>query len=196
MSGAEKRRFPRIKIPEGYSAQVIWPNHETSEISDVSFKGLAAVLPGLFDPKIHKSLDLQIRLGKAPAFPVSATVIWRSQEMAGLMFPELPVEGHQELGDFLQSQLAAMALKKVDARFYNPRETFNQWYQAPGIDIFVWLNEAQAVETVELRADEINIKLGRGRKNPAFSDKAMLIVAQLGRLEPAIAEFLRTLEGR
>ncbi len=81
MSTVEQRRFPRVKVNAALaeaigalSAQVTWPNAETSPLADLSYKGFAAQRPGLLPIAAHQRVKLAMKLGGFPLFVVEARI--------------------------------------------------------------------------------------------------------------------------
>lgn len=198
----EKRRFPRVAIVESIamahlSAKVVWPNFETSDVVDLSYKGIASKRPGVLKIEAEESLTIELNLGSHPSFKVLVRVAWCNVEMAGLNFASLPPEGHQAMSDFLGAQMIGMSLRPVQPDLYSAKKDFSLWLQgAENTHVFLKLNAERRLEKAAVEFDGGSVEFVRGQKfrfAGAQSRKALLVLAQVDKPELSIKEFIASL---
>lgn len=204
MSDREKRRFPRVQLRKAMSemtaslsGQVTWPNHETSEIFDLSYKGLAAGKPGIFAVNVHQNVDVEIELGGGARFKTRARIAWANLDWVGLEFTTLPPEGHMAMSEFLDAKLVGHELRPVAAGFYSSKQTFSAWFYGPGgTHVFVWLESERGIVRVSVDMDGRVVDFTLGRKwNTAdpLVRRGLLVLSQMDKLGLPMEEFVRKL---
>lgn len=204
MSGAEKRRFPRVQFNRAMSeltaalgGEVTWPNFETSQILDLSYKGLAARRPGILPVSAQQNVEVEIELGTLWRFKTKARIAWANVDWIGLEFRELPAEGHRAMSEFLEAKLIGQELKPVDKEFYSPKSSFTGWFYGPnGVHLFVWLEKDRGLirVTVDFDGDVVDLSLGRryDARDPRVR-RALLILSQMDKTGLPMEEFVRKL---
>ncbi len=203
MTVREKRKFPRVTVQRALAevilalqAQVIWPNEEVSDILDLSYKGMAVRRPGMFPLSVQQRLDLRVELGGMKPFLAPVRVAWCNLDWVGLEMGAIDSEGLQSLHQYLDAKLIGAALKPVERIFFGPEQTFQFWYQAPGVHVFIWLNSQGLVERVNVHIAEDVVELRRGRggdKVSARERRALLVLSQMDNADLPMEEFVRTL---
>ena len=199
----EQRRFPRVQVSKvlaGLStelqAQIAWPNHETSEVVDLSYKGMAVRRPGLYPVNVQQKAEVEIALGHLPAFRASARIAWCNMDWVGLEFASLPAEGHLALRDFLDAKLVGTMMKPVERALIGEGETFQYWYQGPGqTHVYVWMSAGQ-VERVNVDMDGKVCEFVRGQPRlrlKAPDRRALLVLSQMDKDGLPMEEFVRNL---
>ena len=204
MSGNEKRRFPRVQLNRAMSeltaslgGEVIWPNFETSQILDLSYKGLAARRPGIMPVNAQQSVDIEVELGQVWKFKTRARIAWANMDWIGLEFFELPAEGHIAMSEFLDAKLIGQELKPVDREFFSPQSTFTGWFYGPnGVHIFVWLEKERGLIRVSVDFDGRVVDFTLGRKwdtGDPLVRRALLVLSQMDKTGLPMEEFVRKL---
>lgn len=204
MSFKEQRRYPRVilksslaEVIGALSAQVIWPNLESSDVVDVSYKGAAVRRPGLFPVAVQNQADVEVKLGIYPPFQVRARIAWTTLEGVGLEFTEINADGHQAMAEFLDAKLLGRGLKPVEKVFFSPGQNFSYWFQGPsGIHVFVWLNSSRLIDRVNVDFGTETVHFERGHKPSDLSReqrKALSILSQMDKPDLPMEEFVRTL---
>lgn len=198
----EQRRFPRVTIPRALAevilalqARVTWPNEETSDILDLSYKGMAVRRPGLFPIAVQQRIRLSVEFGGHKPFAANVRVAWCNLDWVGLELLEFTAEGHQVLHEYLDAKLVGASLKPVERVFFGEGQTFQFWYQAPGVHLFIWLNSQGLVERVRVHIAEDVVELDRNRAVKKFSARerrAFLLLSQVDKREHPMEEFVRT----
>ncbi|NJL25302.1 MAG: PilZ domain-containing protein [Calothrix sp. SM1_5_4] len=206
MSSMEKRRFPRVRMRPTMAeaiawlgGQVVWPNLETSEIVDLSYRGLAAQRPGLLSVSVQQNLEIEIRLGDRPGFKTAARVAWCNTEWVGVEFGAVSAEGHLVLSDFLDALVAGANLRQVDKGFVTGGQNFEFWFQgAGGVSLFIWLNADRQITRVQLDFGDSSTSISRGESG-VFADgssgrrRALLLLSQMDKPGVPMEDFLRSL---
>lgn len=201
---SEKRRYPRVGISTDMAeargelaAHITWPNLEMSQVTDLSYKGLAARRPGLFPFAAQQTVDVHLALGIAPSFKVRARIVWFNLDAVGLSLGELPPEGHLAMTDFLDAKLLGSSLRQVQSSLFDRSATFNFWLQGPsGHHVFVWMKTPLMVEQVHLDMGEDSVFFSRDRKLPHLGPlerKALLILSQMDKPGLPMEEFVRSI---
>lgn len=203
MSFREQRRFPRVSITpalaemsSALSAHVTWPNLETSEITDVSYRGVAARRPGIFEVKLQNEIDIEVTFGVEKPFKSQARIAWTNSDSVGLELKTIPADGHKAMSEFLDAKLAGAGLRPIDRAYISPDQTFEHWYQGSGWDVFVWMNEQRLIDRVMLNSSLRSVEFERGGAVPMEEGdkrKALLILSQMDKHGLPMEEFLRTL---
>lgn len=204
MSFHEQRRFPRVVVkgplPELSSilgAQLGWPNLETTEIVDLSYRGMAARRPGLFALAVHNEVALEIRLGVMSPFQAQVRVAWCNLDTVGLELKSMPPEGHQAMAEFLDAKLVGTALKPVERAFFSAGQNFQVWFQGPGgLHVFIWTNKSRTIERVAMSLGERTVEFQRGTRVAIIDGdqrRGLLVLSQIDRPDLPVEEFLRTL---
>jgi len=199
----EQRRFPRVHVSKAlaglvpdFQATLAWPNLETSEVVDLSYKGLAARRPGLYPIGVQQRLQVEVTLGRLPAFQVAARIAWCNMDWVGLEFPSLSPEGHFSLREFLDAKLVGTAMKPIESAFVNGSENFQYWYQGPGqTHAYIWLSGG-AVERVQVDMGGLVTEFVRGQPslNLKPSDRrALLMLSQMDKEGLPMEDFVRSL---
>jgi len=199
----EKRRFPRAHVSKALAglvpdlqAQVTWPNHETSAVVDLSYKGMAVHRPGLYALVAQQKVEVEISLGSQPPFAASARIAWCNQDWIGLEFQALPAEGHIAMRGFLDAKLVGTALKPVERVFVNSDEDFHYWYQGPGqTHVYIWM-AGQDVERVRVDLDGSVTEFVRGQPRLRLKPvdrQALLVLSQMDKEGLPMEEFVRNL---
>lgn len=199
----EQRRYPRVQVSQVLAAlagelqaQATWPNHETSEVADLSYKGIAVRRPGLFPVNVQQSVQMTLTLGHWPAFSTRARVAWCNLDWVGLEFTTLPAEGHRALGEFLEAKLAGSMMKPVERALHSPMADFQYWYQGPQqTHVYVWM-AGLAIERVRVDMDGESAEFVLGqpslRLRPA-DRRALLVLSQMDKEGLPMEEFVRKL---
>ncbi len=198
------RRFPRVHLAKAASevtpvlgAQVVWPNLETSQVLDLSYKGFAVNRPGLFACTLQMPVELGVQLGQNHAFAVRARVVWISLDRVGLEVPALDAKAHLAMGAFLDAQLIGAGLKLVPRTFVSGKETFHSWFQGPAnTNVFVWTSVDQRVERVSVSLDGAVVDFQRGHALRAITpieQRALLVLSQMDKTPASMEEFLRSM---
>ena len=203
MKMREQRRFPRVHVQRALAelisaldAQITWPNEEVSDVVDLSYKGLAVRRPGLFPVHVHNRVEVTLELGRARRFKAEARIAWCSLDGVGLELGDIPAEGYSLLHEYLDVKLTGARLKPVERVFFGAEETFQFWYQAPGVHVFIWLNEQGMVNRVSVQFGDEAVTLERGRRLNRLSareKRAFLLLSQMDKREHPMEEFVRTL---
>lgn len=203
MKMREQRRYPRVHVQRALAelisaldAQVTWPNEEISDVVDLSYKGLAVRRPGMFPIHVQNQVTVTIELGRTRRFQAQARVAWCSLDGVGLELADLPAEGYYLLHEYLDAKLTGARLRPVERIFFGPEETFQFWYQTPGVHVFIWLNEQGLVNRVSVQLGEDAVNLERGRRLNGLSvreKRAFLLLSQMDKQEHPMEEFVRTL---
>jgi hypothetical protein len=199
----EQRRFPRVQFSKtlaGLSpdlqAQISWPNHEISEIVDLSYKGMAVRRPGLYPVNVQQKAEIEVALGHLPAFRTSARIAWCNLDWVGLEFASLPADGHLALRDFLDAKLVGTMMKPVERMLVHDGESFQYWYQGPGqTHVYVWMS-AGRVERVNVDMDGKICEFARGQPRlrlKAADRRALLVLSQMDKEGLPMEEFVRSL---
>jgi hypothetical protein len=203
MNTSEQRRFPRLRIRRtlahlvsDLNAQAVWPNHEISDLADLSYKGMAVQIPGVFSLGIHDWVTFTLELGKNVPFTLMARVVWRSQDLAGLEMLDVPPEGHNILGRFLNDQLMGAALKPVQVNLVNKGESFAKWYQGPGLNVFIWQAADGTVEKVQVEFVDEMVELNSTKViDRDLERRAILVLAHLSSDVLPMENFVRQVTG-
>lgn len=204
MSIQEKRRYARAVLKPGLSevlsalgAQVTWPNLEISDVLDLSYKGAAVRRPGMFPVAVQTEASIEVRLGLFRPFRVPARVAWANLDWVGLEFGEVPPEGHQAMGEFLDAKLLGTTLRPIEQVFFSPGASFTHWFQGPsGIHVFVWLDSARKIDRVNVDFGHMTVRFDRGMGRHLLSReqrKALLILSQMDKPGLPMEEFVRSL---
>lgn len=204
MSGTEKRRFPRVQFNRAMSefsaslgGEVHWPNFETSQILDLSYKGLAARRPGILPVSVQQNVEVEVELGQLWRFKTKARIAWANMDWIGLEFTQLPAEGHLAMSEFLEAKLLGQELKPVDKEFFSATSTFTGWFYGPhGVHIFVWLEKERGLIRVTVDFDGQVVDLILGRKYDAREPlvrRSLLILSQMDKTGLPMEEFVRKL---
>lgn len=199
----EPRRFPRVHVSKTLAglvpdlqAQITWPNHETSEIVDLSYKGMAVRRPGIYALGAQQKVQVEVGLGRLPTFMTSARIAWCNVEWVGLEFFTLPADGHFSMREYLDAKLVGTAMKPVESALVNGRENFKYWFQGPGqTHVYIWVSGA-AVERVSVDMDGKVAEFVRGQprlKLRANERRALLVLSQMDKEGLPMEEFVRSL---
>lgn len=204
MTTANRRRYARVNLGPWltaglplFGAQVTWPNLETSDIRDLSYKGVAVQRPGLFPVAVHHTVSLQLQFGVLKGFAASAQVAWCTQDMVGLEVVTLSAEGHAILAEYLGARLVGARLRSVAHSFFARDQDFQFWFQdMTGVAVFVWTGDDRLVRrvVVDLGHTDIEWKRGEGAA-PDTADRrtALYILSQMDKPGLPMEEFLRSL---
>ncbi len=203
-SSIDQRRYARVPIhkklaelSQEFGASVTWPNLEESPIRDLSYKGFAVTRPGLFQPRENEVLELAINLGLVVSFRAQVRVVWTNFEAIGLEVLELPPEGHQAMGLFLEQKLKGRQLKPVERFHFDSKQTFRYWYQGDGIHVFVWMDSGGNIQTIRIERDDRTTSFERGSTldpNQPGVRAEILLLSELSSGQLPVAEFLATLK--
>jgi hypothetical protein len=177
-------------------AQVTWPNMEISDILDLSYKGMAVRRPGMFPVGAQQRVELLVELGGAQPFKVDARVAWCNLDWVGLEIYKLSPDGHQALHRYLDAKLIGSNLRPVERVFFGDEQSFQFWYQSPGVHVFIWMNSQGLVDRVSVHIAEDVVELKRGRPAKPFSAlerRAFLLLSQMDKPVHPMEEFVRTL---
>lgn len=202
MTFRDQRRFPRVSVRPAlvsalseFGAFVTWPNFETSEVADLSYKGFAVRRPGMFPVSIQQKVAIEAALGGQKPFAVNARIAWANQEWVGLELMSVPAEGHQAMKEYLDAKLLGSALKPVERAFINPGESFQYWFHGPAeTHVYVWMNQMHQIERVrvdmagqaaEFSRGQAEIRLGQVEK------RALLVLSQMDNPDLPMEEFVR-----
>jgi len=200
----EKRRYPRVQINPSLGevlailgAQVIWPNHETSDVLDLSYKGAAVRRPGLFPVALEARTTLQVQLGWLEPFATQARLAWANLDWVGVEFGDLPPEGHAAMAEYLDARLTGDKLKPIERALYAGAQDFTAWFQGPsGTHVFVWMDSSRSIERVHVDFGGVPVYFERGGRR-AWLDreqrKALLILSQMDKPGLPMEDFVRTL---
>ncbi len=197
----EKRRHvrapisrPLAEVVPAMDAQVVWSNHEISDVLDVSFKGLAVRRPGALALAPQHHLPIQIRM-VGTEFNVQARVAWVGPDAAGFEFVEVPPEGQLALAEGIDAKLLADAAQPVERKFFAQGASFHQWFQCPrDHHIYVWHDEKGKIAKVEVECDG---EISRFHRGPLpipldpTSIRALRLVSHMDNSE--LKEFVREL---
>lgn len=199
-----ERRFPRARVQAALAeviavlrAQIVWPNQETSELMDLSYKGFAARRPGLFPIAVQERVNIRVELGAAAPFFAAAKVVWCNLDWVGLEVASLPPEGHAAMHVFLESKLLGSQLRPVERALVGTGQSFQYWFQGPSdTHVFVWTDPAQRIDRVQVSMENEQCEFSRGVKVPSPGEgqrKALLVLSQMDKDTLPMEEFLRTL---
>ncbi len=198
-----KRRFPRAQVSKtlgGVSpdlhAQIAWPNHEISEVADLSYKGMAVRRPGMFPIGVQQRAEIEISLGRLPPFLTTARIAWCNADWVGLEFSALSADGHVAMAEYLDAKLVGTALKPVESVFVNPQEGFQFWFRGPGLtNVYIWKSEI-AVERVRVDMNGRVSDFVRGQPRLELGQdqrRALLVLSQMDKEGLPMEEFVRSL---
>lgn len=200
----EQRRFPRVTIHpyssrrlEFLNARLTWPNLEVSDVTDLSFKGVATRRPGLFPMNVQASTTVEMSLGAHAPFKTEAKIVWCNLEMVGLEFATLPPEGHLAMTEYLGARLIGSQLRTVESVFLKERQDFSIWLQGPQhTHVFLWPDQTGRLQraVIELGGETIEIhREMTAEKLSASTRKALLVLAQIDKPDLAIHDFIASL---
>jgi hypothetical protein len=179
------------------AAHITWPNLEVSQVTDLSYKGLAARRPGLFPFAAQQAVDVHLALGIAPSFKVQARIVWFKLDAVGVELHQIPPEGHLAMSDYLDAKLLGNSLRPVQSSLFDKSATFNFWMQGPGgHHVFVWMKSPMMVEQVHLDMGEDSVFFAREKKLPHLTPrerKAILILSQMDKPGLPMEEFVRAI---
>jgi hypothetical protein len=204
LTGMDKRRFPRVRLQRSLAeviaalgAQIVWPNQETGEILDLSYKGFAARRPGLFPIAVQERVDLKVELGTLPPFTVHGRIAWCNLEWVGVEVNELTAEGHLSMGTFLDAKLLGAGLRPVERAFYGEQQSFQYWFQGPqDTHVFVWMDSARAIQkvNVSMNGSPCDFERGQSFQSPSeHQQRALLVLSQMDKDTLPMEEFVRSL---
>lgn len=204
MSFKEQRRFPRVQVRPAlaaalaeFGALVIWPNFETSEIGDLSYKGFAVRRPGVFPVSIRQTVDMECVLGGQKAFKVTARMAWANQEWVGFEIQSMAAEGHLAMREYLEAKLLGSGLRPVERAFIAANENFQYWFYGPAqTHVYVWTNPLQQIERVQVDMAGQVAEFHRGQpslKLDSAEKRALLVISQMDNPDLPMEEFVRNL---
>ena len=198
-----KRRFRRVTVQATLAevfpmlgAQISWPNHETSEILDLSYKGFAVRRPGLFPVAVQQRVLIAVELGGVPTFTLEARIAWCYLESLGLDVAGFSAEGHAAMSFYLGAKLLGSKLRPVERIFVAKGQSFQYWYQAGDTHVFVWMNAQKRIERVDVSFSGEVVALNRGDRleQPSANERrALLLLSQMDKDSLPMEEFVRSL---
>lgn len=201
----DQRRFLRVKVPLGLAeaisllgAIIVWPNHETSPVNDLSYKGFAVRRPGLQPLAVQQRIPVQVELSNLPAFNAEVRIAWQNLDSVGLEVTNLSSAGHAAMHRYLEAKLVGAQLRAVERALIARQHTFQYWFQGPSdTHVFIWLAASQEIQKVSVLHGEQSIDLERGGyvKATAGWRRAILLLSQIDNPDIHMEEFLRTLKG-
>ncbi len=199
----DQRKFQRVQVSRALAelavelhAQVTWPNLETSEVVDLSYKGLAARRPGLFPINAQQNVRLEVTLGHLQPFACEARIAWCNLDWVGLQFGAIPAEGHFALAEFLDAKLVGAMMKPVERVLISGGEDFRYWYHGPGqTHVYIWMLKERVErvrveldgELAEFSASQRSLSLGRVER------RALLVLSQMDKPGLPMEDFVRHL---
>jgi hypothetical protein len=197
------RKFPRVHLEKSLSqtfadleAHLIWPNHEISDVVDLSYKGLAARKPALHAVSTMDRIPLEVALGKQK-FSVNGKVVWLTDEAVGFEIETLSAESHRALGQYMDPNLLGAGLRAVDRSFFAKGADFDYWYQGgSGTHVLIWLDSARQIDhlRVDLNGQIVEFKAGRVVAAPSPQERqALLVLSQIDKAQIPMEEFIRSL---
>lgn len=200
----EKRRYPRVQLNPSLGevlailgAQVAWPNEETSDVLDLSYKGAAVRRPGLYPIALESKSMMSVQLGWLDPFVVEARLAWANLDWVGLEFADLPADGHRAMAEYLDARLTGAKLKPIERALYSGAQDFTAWYQGPsGTHVFVWLDSTHRIERVHVDFGGVPVHFERGARRAWLSReqrKALLVLSQMDKPGLPMEDFVRTL---
>ena len=163
-----------------------WPNHEVSDVFDLSFKGLSLSRPALVELKPGSLQSVEIHLGEWPPFLVPVRVIWVKDQLVGLEMGDISAQAHLCLSRFLSDKLIGQNLKMVERQFFSGDQNFDYWFQGPnGTHLFLWAdpNDSTRIIKVHLELDEAEavweFENRRVTKGEHLNERAIQILGQI-----------------
>jgi hypothetical protein len=204
LADKEQRRFPRARVQSALAelisvlrAQITWPNQETSELMDLSYKGFAARRPGLFPLAVQERVTLKVELGASPAFRTEAKVAWCNLDWVGLEVSVLPPEGHAAMHTFLEAKLLGTLLRPIERALVGAGQSFQSWFQGPSdTHVFVWTDPQGRIERVQVTlSDQVCefLREVRVSEPTPLQRQALLVLSQMDKDTLPMEEFVRTL---
>jgi hypothetical protein len=157
----DKRRYPRVHFRGDigqafriWGAKVTWANQEVSDVFDLSFKGMAAMRPGLVEMKSGSLQSLKLELGERVPFLIPAKVVWLSDQLVGVEFGDISSSAHLMLDAFLTDKLVGQCMRPVDKTFFAKDQTFDYWFQGPkATHLFLWCDKDDVTKVVRVVLD-------------------------------------------
>ncbi len=200
----DQRRYPRVQVQTEIAecrgelaAQMTWPNLEMSSITDLSYRGAAALRPALFPFAAQQMVELHVALGLAPSFKTMARIVWFNLEMVGVEFNDLPPEGHLAMTEYLDAKLLGQSLRPVQSQLIHGGVTFDQWLHGPGdTSVFVWMKNPVLIDQVHVDIGDQAVQFVRDRKITSLTSaqrKALLILSQMDKPDLPMKEFVRSI---
>lgn len=199
------RRFPRVRLEKSLGevfreleAQLVWPNHEISQVIDLSYKGCATLHPALFTVTLAERVPLEVVLGRDHHFPVSGKVVWTNDHAVGFEFETLSAESHRGIGQYMDANVLGASLRAVNREFFSPEESFDYWYQgATGTHVLIWLKpDRLKIERVRIDLNGRIVEFQSGRQPQApgpLEQQALLLLSQIDKSKLPMEEFIRSL---
>lgn len=141
----ERREHVRVPVASDWGevqpllgATLHWPNHETSQVFDISYFGVATGKPALFEVKIEDAVQIQMDLGEETSLKLNARVAWGTDKVVGLRLDPLGIDERQALDEFLEDRLIGINLRRIDRRHFGSFD-FSVWYHGPNdTNVFLW----------------------------------------------------------
>ena len=184
----EKRRYPRATLPTDdalsfLGARVAWPNHEMSDVLDISYKGLAVRRPGVFQVKDKEVIKLLVALGDESPYECFGRVVWSNSEWVGFEISSLPPKGHLALRRYLDDAILGLSLREVDKAHFSNGSTFQHWFQAgDACHVWIWTSKAVVIERIQFDIGGEKVELKKGQKisrGDILAMRALRILSQI-----------------
>lgn len=202
MSVTERRQERRVRLRPSLtdlfdvlSAKVVWPNLEISNLIDLSFKGASIVRPGLFKAEKTAVVALELELSAGAAGVVDAHVVWTDLDRVGVRFVRVAPESHAALNSYLEPQLIAADLVRVEPELVQASDEFSHWFQSGSASLFVKLDGGR-VSRAQVDLKDSTVAFARGARLKTISReerRALLLLSQMDKPGLPMEEFLRTL---
>lgn len=147
----KRRKYERVPVEVDWGsfqpllgAILIWPNHETSSIYDISYSGMALVRPALLSFEKNQTIQVQVSFGEKPPVSFKVIVQWANEQVLGVKFTALGLSEHEALDDFLEDRLIGRHMRKIDPKFFGKGVDFSVWYHGPReTNFYLWQEKGQ-----------------------------------------------------
>lgn len=156
-----RRRHERVSVPLGWGdadsvlgAQLSWPNHEVSQIFDLSYQGVAVAKPSLFEGKANEEIMVTFKLGDNEEFSATLMVMWISENAVGGELLNLTLAMREKIDDFLEDRLLGLHLRPVNKKYFAQKSDFSHWYHGPkDTNVFIWQERSGQISKAEIELD-------------------------------------------
>ncbi len=161
MTKAEnQRRYPRVFLDkslgdfkEMLGIQVRWPNGDVGGVLDISYIGAALNRPAGLDIPFsqNEQLPLEFLFGNH-SVNINVFLVRKLDHILGVHFPDLSVQAHLEIENFLKDKIIGLNTHYIEPRFYSRTQDFSHWYHGPNdTNVFIWEGHEKILKaTIEL----------------------------------------------
>lgn len=173
----DRRRFHRVTVGEvvdpQLSSYVVWPNNETTDIVDVSYKGMAIAAPKNVNLEACKDYLLKVKFEHFELVEVDAQVMWANQQVVGVYLESMSVSARNIFNKYIDQRLKGVKLRSIDPSYFKQGMDCDFWLHSNDVNLQIWTQDKKAIrcqldmENSQIEVDRHHIHIGQTNAMPS-----------------------------